>query len=40
MSYLSFLAAGDDADELDAVAFGQRPLGPFVAMHGEAVMLY
>jgi hypothetical protein len=33
------LAASDDANEFDAVAFGQGSLYPFVSMNGDTVML-
>jgi hypothetical protein len=36
----SCLSAGNDADELDAVAFSKWALWPFVSMQGEAVVLH
>jgi len=36
----SILPTRDDADELDAVAFGQWSLRPFVSMNGEAIVLH
>jgi hypothetical protein len=34
-----YLAAGNDPDQFNTVAFGQESPGPFMPMDGEAVVL-